>query len=89
MLERLTHGEATPIDLETIVSVQDNITGNCLCVLGDSMAAPVSSLVAKYRPEFDQVISMGGMNGHGAAGNGHDGDGLPDIAWPLGAGSAG
>lgn len=89
MLERLSHGEATPIDLETIVSVQGNITGNCLCVLGDSMAAPVSALVAKYRSEFDQAISMGGVNGHATAGNGHGGDALPDVAWPLGAGSAG
>ena len=34
MLERMIRGEATPIDLETVASVQDNIIGNCLCVLG-------------------------------------------------------
>ena len=38
MLERLARGEATLIDLEVIASVQENIIGHCLCVLGDSMA---------------------------------------------------
>ncbi len=42
-------GEATPIDLETIASVQTQIIGNCLCVLGDSMAMPVGSMVEKFR----------------------------------------
>ena len=41
MLERVTRGEATPMDLDIIASVQENIIGNCLCVLGDSMAMPV------------------------------------------------
>ena len=41
MLERIDNGEATPIDLEIMAQVQENIMGNCLCVLGDSMAMPV------------------------------------------------
>src|SRR5262249_43656727 len=45
MLERMISGQATPIDLETVASVQDNIIGNCLCVLGDSRAMPVGSMV--------------------------------------------
>ncbi|MGZ8622015.1 MAG: NADH-quinone oxidoreductase subunit NuoF [Solirubrobacterales bacterium] len=59
MLERLIRGEATPIDLETITSVQKNIIGNCLCVLGDSMAAPVGSMVEKFREEFDEALEKG------------------------------
>jgi NADH-quinone oxidoreductase subunit F len=58
MLERLVRGEATPIDLEVIASVQENIIGHCLCVLGDSMAMPVGSMVAKFRPEFDAYINV-------------------------------
>ncbi len=57
MLERLTRGEATPIDLEIVASVQENIIGNCLCVLGDSMAMPVGSMVKKFRSEFEDRIS--------------------------------
>jgi NADH:ubiquinone oxidoreductase subunit F (NADH-binding) len=48
-------GEATPIDFEVIASVQDNIIGNCLCVLGDSMAMPVSAMVRKFRDEFEEL----------------------------------
>ena len=56
MLERITRGEATPIDLEIVASVQENIIGNCLCVLGDSMAMPVGAMVAKFRDEFEEAI---------------------------------
>jgi len=56
MLERIDRGEATPMDLDIIVSVQDQIIGNCLCVLGDSMAMPISSMVAKFRGEFEAHI---------------------------------
>jgi NADH-quinone oxidoreductase subunit F len=56
MLERVISGEATPMDLDVISSVQDNIMGHCLCVLGDSMAMPVASMVKKFRPEFEEYI---------------------------------
>jgi NADH-quinone oxidoreductase subunit F len=55
MLERVVNGEATPIDFEVIASVQDNIIGNCLCVLGDSMAMPVGAMVRKFRDEFETL----------------------------------
>jgi NADH-quinone oxidoreductase subunit F len=56
MLERVDTGEATPMDLDIIASVQDQIMGNCLCVLGDSMAMPIGSLVRKFRSEFEEHI---------------------------------
>jgi NADH-quinone oxidoreductase subunit F len=59
MLERMIRGQATPIDLETVASVQTNIIGNCLCVLGDSMAMPVGSMVQKFRDEFMDAIEHG------------------------------
>ena len=57
MLERVTRGEATPMDLDIISSVQENIIGHCLCVLGDSMAMPVGAMVRKYRDEFEQEVA--------------------------------
>ena len=57
MLQRVVRGEATPMDLDIISSVQQNIIGNCLCVLGDSMAMPVSAMVNKFREEFEQTIA--------------------------------
>ncbi len=56
MLERITRAEATPMDLDIIASVQQNIMGNCLCVLGDSMAMPVGAMVAKFRREFEEAM---------------------------------
>jgi NADH-quinone oxidoreductase subunit F len=55
MLERVVRGEATPMDLDIVASVQDNIIGNCLCVLGDSMAMPVGAMVRKFRDEFEEL----------------------------------
>jgi NADH-quinone oxidoreductase subunit F len=56
MLERIDTGEATPMDLDIIASVQDQIIGHCLCVLGDSMAMPIGSMVQKFRAEFEEHI---------------------------------
>jgi NADH-quinone oxidoreductase subunit F len=53
MLERIDAGEATPMDLEIMASVQEHIMGNCLCVLGDAMAMPIGSMIAKFRPELE------------------------------------
>ena len=55
-LERVDSGEATPMDLEIMAQVQHNIIGNCLCVLGDSMAMPVASMLEHFREEFEQHI---------------------------------
>jgi NADH-quinone oxidoreductase subunit F len=56
MLERIDSGEATPMDLDIMASVQEQIIGNCLCVLGDAMAMPVGSMIAKFREEFEAHI---------------------------------
>jgi NADH-quinone oxidoreductase subunit F len=56
MLERIDRGEATPMDLDIMASVQEQIIGNCLCVLGDAMAMPIGSMIAKFRGEFEAYI---------------------------------
>ena len=56
MLARIEAGEATPMDLDIVASVQTQIIGNCLCVLGDAMAMPVGSIVAKFREELEAEI---------------------------------
>ncbi len=56
MLERIDAGEATPMDLDIMASVQEHIIGNCLCVLGDAMAMPIGSMIAKFREEFEAHI---------------------------------
>ena len=42
------------MDLDIIEQVQGNIIGNCLCVLGDSMAMPVASMLEYFRPSSRQ-----------------------------------
>jgi NADH-quinone oxidoreductase subunit F len=58
MLERVCSGDATPMDLDIMASVQENIIGHCLCVLGDAMAMPVASMVQKFRGEFEETIEQ-------------------------------
>jgi len=56
MLQRIQSGEATPMDLDIMASVQEQIIGNCLCVLGDAMAMPIGSMVEKFREELEAEI---------------------------------
>jgi NADH-quinone oxidoreductase subunit F len=56
MLARIQTGEATPMDLDIMASVQEQIIGNCLCVLGDAMAMPIGSMVEKFRDELEAEI---------------------------------
>jgi NADH-quinone oxidoreductase subunit F len=68
MLERMDSGEATPMDLDIMSSVQDQIIGNCLCVLGDAMAMPIASMVKHFRPEFEAHMEAAReRNGLGAS----------------------
>jgi NADH-quinone oxidoreductase subunit F len=56
MLRRIESGEATPMDLDIMAGVQEQIIGNCLCVLGDAMAMPIGSMIEKFRPELEAEI---------------------------------
>jgi NADH-quinone oxidoreductase subunit F len=56
MLERIDNGEATPMDLDIMASICDQIMGNCLCVLGDAMAMPIASMIKHFREEFEAHI---------------------------------
>ena len=58
MLERVQSGEATPMDLDIMASVQEQIIGNCLCVLGDAMAMPIGSMILHFREEFEAHIEQ-------------------------------
>ncbi len=81
MLERVVRGEATPMDLDIIASVQDNIIGHCLCVLGDAMAMPVASMVRRWRSEFEDVIAQARERALAPL------DVEPAIATPIGVGA--
>ncbi len=67
MLQRIYTGEATPMDLDLMASVQEQIIGNCLCVLGDAMAMPIGSMVQKFRSELEAEIEAARVANDGAA----------------------
>ncbi len=64
MLQRIQAGEATPMDLDLMASVQTDIIGNCLCVLGDAMAMPIGSMVEKFRDELEAEIEAARERAH-------------------------
>jgi NADH-quinone oxidoreductase subunit F len=66
MLQRIYTGEATPMDLDIMASVQEQIIGNCLCVLGDAMAMPIGSMVKKFRAELEADIEAARERAGGA-----------------------
>jgi NADH-quinone oxidoreductase subunit F len=66
MVERIESGEATPMDLDIMASVQEQIIGNCLCVLGDAMAMPIGSMVEKFRSELEAEIEAARERAEGA-----------------------
>ena len=57
ILERIVAGQGTFEDLDTLLSLADNMTGKTICVLSDSCAAPVVSGLQKFRPEFEALIT--------------------------------
>jgi NADH-quinone oxidoreductase subunit F len=67
MLERIESGEATPMDLDIMASVQEQIIGNCLCVLGDAMAMPIGSMIEKFRDELEAEIKAARERAEAAA----------------------
>jgi len=87
MMQRIQSGLATPMDLDIIASVQEQIIGNCLCVLGDAMAMPLGSIVEKFRPELEAEIEAArqraeeaSLSGVGAAARGTDGSSQTPLA---------
>ena len=56
ILERIVAGDGTHEDLDTLLSIADNMTGKTICVLSDSCATPVVSGIQKFRADFEALI---------------------------------
>ncbi len=56
ILERIRDGQGTMEDLDTLMSIANNMTGTTICVLSDSCATPVVSGINKFRNEFEALI---------------------------------
>lgn len=59
ILKRIVDGRGTEEDLQTLVDVTTRMTGTTICVLSDSVAAPVQSSIAKFRDDYLALIRRG------------------------------
>ncbi len=58
-LSRIEQGRGSFEDLDMLLDVADNMTGNTICVLADALAMPIQSFLAKFRHEFEECIRTG------------------------------
>ena len=59
ILRRIEDGRGTEEDLDALVEITDQMTGTTICVLSDSVAAPVQSSIRKFRGEYLALIRRG------------------------------
>lgn len=59
ILKRIEEGRGTEEDLDTLMEVTSQMEGTTICVLSDSVAAPVQSSIQKYRDEYLARIRTG------------------------------
>jgi len=59
ILRRIEEGRGTEEDLDTLMEVTSQMEGTTICVLSDSVAAPVQSSIKKFRDEYLARIRTG------------------------------
>jgi len=59
MMKRIEDGRGTEADLDTLREVTQQMVGTTICVLSDSVAAPVQSSIEKFRDEYLALIRRG------------------------------
>ena len=59
ILKRIEDGRGTEEDLDTLMEMTQQMVGTTICVLADSVAAPVQSSIEKFRDEYLALIRRG------------------------------
>ena len=59
IVRRIRDGDGTPADLDLLIKVANNIDGHTICALGAAAAAPVTSFLKHFRPEFEHAVTHG------------------------------
>ncbi len=59
ILRRIEDGRGTEEDLDTLMEITTQMIGTTICVLSDSVAAPVQSSIEKFRDEYLALIRRG------------------------------
>ena len=57
ILERITHGDGEPGDVERLEALAELLSGTALCALGKTAANPVISTLRYFREEYDVHIA--------------------------------
>ncbi|MGD8602528.1 MAG: NADH-quinone oxidoreductase subunit NuoF [Gemmatimonadota bacterium] len=57
ILKRIEDGGGTEQDLDTLMEMTQQMVGTTICVLSDSVAAPVQSSIEKFRNEYMSLIT--------------------------------
>ena len=57
ILDRITHGEGQPGDVERLAEVAELMEGTALCALGKTAAYPALSTIRYFRDEYDAHIN--------------------------------
>ena len=70
---RIEAGRGTRKDLDLVLSVSGNISGNTICPLGDAAAMPAAAFIKKFPDEFEQHIKERRcpMTGNGSEAGAH------------------
>jgi len=58
ILKKLLAGKGKEEDLNTLVDLTDQMTGTTICVLSDSVAAPVQSSIKYFRDDYLDLIDQ-------------------------------
>ncbi len=61
MLGKIEEGKGSAEYLDTILEACSQMTGKTICALADGCAMPVESMVRKFRGEFEEAITNGGV----------------------------
>ena len=59
ILRRIEAGQGTEDDLDTLMEMTQQMVGTTICVLSDSVAAPVQSSIEKFRDDYLALIRNG------------------------------
>jgi NADH-quinone oxidoreductase subunit F len=52
IMKRIEEGRGTEADLDTLMEMTQQMVGTTICVLSDSVAAPVQSSIEKFRSDY-------------------------------------
>ncbi len=59
ILKRIERGGGTERDLETLMEISEQMTGTTICVLSDSLAAPIVSSIQEFREDYLALVRRG------------------------------